>query len=226
MPPGTRVFGDSLGSVGAPSSITAAAGAAVTDQRLLKGARTRRIVLRAAVDVASLDGLDGVTFGRLATATGLSKAGIQTLFRTKEALQLATCDHARSMFADTVTGPAESMPRGIARLGALIGRWVDYARDPLFQGGCFWAATLSEYDSRPGPVRDRLFQHQAEWLALLAREIRYAVEVDELEELDPDLTAIQLDAVLCSTNIALRRGDGGAVGRAHRIVESVLARRR
>lgn len=200
-----------------------ATGAVTTDRRLLRGARTRGIVLREAVDVASLDGLDGVSFGGLATATGLSKAGIQTLFPTKEALQLATARYARGMFVEAVTEPARAAPHGIARLRALVEGWMTYVRTPLFEGGCFWTATLAEYDSRPGPVRDLLFEQQFEWLALLEHEISLAVAAGEFAGQDPVLLAFQIDAVLRSTNIALRRGDAASVERANRSVESMLA---
>ncbi|WP_406271866.1 hypothetical protein OH799_31575 [Nocardia sp. NBC_00881] len=39
--------------------------AEVTDKRLLRGAKTRAAVLRQAVDIASLDGLARLSFGRL-----------------------------------------------------------------------------------------------------------------------------------------------------------------
>lgn len=196
---------------------------APTDKRLLRGARTRGIVLRAAVDVASLSGLEGVSFGRLATTTGLSKAGIQTLFPSKEALQLATAAYARDMFAEAVTGPAAAAPHGIAQVRALVERWKIYARTPLFEGGCFWTATLAEFDSRPGPVQDLLFAHQAEWLSVLEHEIGRAVTAGEFADQDPKLLAFQIDAVLRSMNVALRHGDDESVDRANRVLEAALA---
>ncbi|MCP9976875.1 TetR/AcrR family transcriptional regulator [Actinomadura madurae] len=142
--------------------------AAVTDGRLVRGARTRRTIARHAVDVASLEGLNGLSLGRLAGDLGLSKSGIQTLFRTKENLQLAAVESAREQFADAVVGPALAAVPGVTRLRALIERWIVYAETPLFTGGCFWAANLPEFDSRPGPVRDALFRQHGEWLSVLA----------------------------------------------------------
>ncbi|ATQ30652.1 transcriptional regulator [Rhodococcus ruber Chol-4] len=194
----------------------------ITDKRLLRGARTRRAVLDRAVDLASLDGLEGLSFGRLATDTGLSKAGIQSLFRTKEALQLATVDHARSMFVDFVVRPALSEPRGVARIRELIGRWIVYAERPLFAGGCFQAANLTEFDSRPGPVRDALARNQQEWVDALSGELAVAVENGEIADLDADLAAFQIDAVLRSANTAMRLGDGAAGDKVRRIVEGLL----
>jgi AcrR family transcriptional regulator len=196
--------------------------AEITDKRLLRGARTRQIVLRRAVDVASLEGLGGVSFGRLATDTGLSKAGVQTLFKTKETLQLAAVDCAREMFIDAVIRPARSAARGVARLRALVELWIVYAETPLFAGGCFRAANIAEYDSQPGLVRDALFRDQQEWTGVIAGELRQAVDTGEIATLDTDLTAFQIDAVLCAANTAFRLGDDDAANKVRRIVESFL----
>ncbi|MEC3918929.1 TetR/AcrR family transcriptional regulator [Nocardia sp. CDC160] len=195
----------------------------ITDKRLLRGSRTRRLVLGRAVDIASLDSLEGLSFGRLATDTGLSKAGIQTLFRNKEALQLATIDYFREVFIDTVTRPALAKPRGVRRLRALIEHWIDYAAQPMFEGGCFQSANLAEFDSRPGPVRDALAENQRAWLELVAGELAYAVENGEIADLDTDLAAFQIDAVLRAANTALRLGDSEAVSKVRRVVEGFLA---
>ncbi|MCX5416145.1 TetR/AcrR family transcriptional regulator [Streptomyces sp. NBC_00059] len=195
----------------------------VTDKRLLRGARTRGTVLRRAVDIASLEGLGGVSFGRLAVDTGLSKAGIQTLFKTKETLQLATVEFAREMFIDAVIRPARTAPSGIARLRALLDCWVVYAETPLFAGGCFRVANLAEFDSRPGPVHDALFHDQREWREALATELRKAVNSGEIAGLDVELTVFQMDALLCAANTALQSGDSEAVGKARLIIDGLLA---
>ncbi|WP_326655914.1 TetR/AcrR family transcriptional regulator [Streptomyces sp. NBC_00385] len=179
-------------------------------------------MLRRAVDIASLEGLGGVSFGRLAVDTGLSKAGIQTLFRTKETLQLATVEFAREMFIDAVIRPARTAPAGIARLRALLDRWVVYAETPLFAGGCFRVANLAEFDSRAGPVHDALFHDQREWREVLAAELRKAVESGELAGLDVELTVFQIDALLCAANTALQSGDAEAVGKARRIIDGLM----
>lgn len=197
----------------------------VNDKRLARGERSRHMVLRAAVDVASLDGLESTSFGRLAEDTGMSKAGIQTLFGTKERLQLDTIAQARTMFRDAVLLPAEAAEPGLARLRKLLDRWITYARKPLFAGGCFWSANLVVYDSRPGPVRDALVSQQREWRQVLAAQIRQAVAAGQVAEVDPDLTAFHLDAVLHATNTALRLGERGAVPALRRLADSILAPR-
>lgn len=207
---------------GTPSSGPAAA---VTDRRLLRGARARRLIARHAVDVASLEGLNGLSIGRLAADLGLSKGGIQTLFTTKENLQLATIRCAHEEFTEAVLRPVQDIPRGAIRLRALIDHWITYAETPLFTGGCFWAANLADFDSRPGPLRDVLFGQHRNWVSHLAGELRYAAQVGEVTALDADLAdlaAFQIDAVLMAANTALRLGDHQAVTWVRRILEGIL----
>ncbi len=194
----------------------------ITDKRLIRGARTREAVLRRAVDVASLEGLEDVSFGRLATDVGMSKAGVQTLFKSKEALQLATADQARTMFVDAVVKPAGKAPHGVRRLRSLIEHWITYAQTPLFQGGCFRVANIAYFDSRPGAVRNALFQQQQEWLETIEKELRHAVVNSEVREIDVDLAVFQIDAVLCAANTAMRLGDENAANKVRRVVESLL----
>ncbi|MFC5179786.1 TetR/AcrR family transcriptional regulator [Actinomadura harenae] len=197
---------------------------AVTDGRLLRGARSRQAVTRHAVDVASAEGLNGLSLGRLATDLDLSKSGIQTLFRTKENLHLATVEAARELFVDVVVRPAQDTPPGVARLRALIENWIDYAERPLFTGGCFWSANLPDFDSRPGPVRDALARQRRDWLALISAQLSDAVDAGEIAPLDAGLTAFQIDAILNATNIALRLDDKDAAGKARRAIDAFLTR--
>jgi AcrR family transcriptional regulator len=196
---------------------------AVSDQRLQRGARSRRTIVRHAVDVASLEGLNGLSLGRLATDLGISKSGVQTLFGAKENLQVAVAESARDAFNDAVIRPALAAPRGTARLRALIERWIEYAEAPLFPGGCFWAANLADFDSRPGQVRDTLIRHQRDWRDLITAELRHAADTGEIADLDADLAAFQIDAMLIAANTALRFGDAAAVDKVRRVVEGFLA---
>jgi AcrR family transcriptional regulator len=190
---------------------------ATRDRRLLRGAASRRTIVRHAVDVASEDGLDGLSLGRLAGDLELSKSGVQTLFGSKENLQVAVAEAAGAAFTDAVVRPALARDPGAERLGALIDGWIAYAEEPLFRGGCFWTANLPVFDSVPGPVRDVLLRQQAAWRQVLATEVRAASPA-----VDADLAAFQIDAVLTATNIALRAGEEGAVPRARRAVAAIL----
>ena len=56
----------------------------------MKGDRTRQSILERAVDIASVEGLEGLTIGRLADELDMSKSGLFAHFGSKEDLQLAT----------------------------------------------------------------------------------------------------------------------------------------
>ncbi|MCC3317475.1 TetR/AcrR family transcriptional regulator [Nocardia africana] len=194
------------------------------DQRLRRGARSRQAVTRRSIEIASVDGLDGLSFGRLAEDLGVSKAGIQTLFRTKEKLQLATVEAARELFVDTVVRPARDAPAGVARLRALVDEWIDYVQRPMFPGGCFLGANLPIFDSRPGPVRDALREQQRAWVALLTAQFRRAVAAGEIADVDPEVAGFEVAAVLNAVNVALRLGDDAAVGMARQVVDRLLGK--
>ncbi|NEW45101.1 TetR/AcrR family transcriptional regulator [Nocardia cyriacigeorgica] len=192
------------------------------DGRLARGVRSRALITRRAVEIASIDGLDGVSFGKLADDLGISKAGIQTLFRTKEQLQLATVEAAGELFAEAVVRPAEHARTGVDRVRALVVQWVAYASAPLLPGGCFWTANLPEYDSRPGAIRDLLVRQRRWWRTLLADEIAAAVAAGEVATSDADLGAFQIVAVLDAANISLRLGDSSVIDLVNRVVDGVL----
>lgn len=193
------------------------------DQRLLRGARSRQTIVRHAVDVASLDGLNGLSLGRLAADLGLSKSGVQTLFGTKEKLQLAVVESAGEAFDAAVVRPALTAPRGAARLRLLVDRWIVYAETPLFPGGCFWAANQADFDGRPGKVGDALFGRQRSWRGFIAAELRHAADAGQIADLGADLVAFQIDAVLVAANTALRLGDTDVVDKVRRVVDGFLA---
>lgn len=173
-----------------------------TDGRVLRGDRTRRVVLARAVDVASVEGLEGLSIGRLATELSISKSGLIAHFGTKEQLQLRTIRAARAIFAQTVIEPALAIPPGMARLRALLDAWVEYSRDRRFPGGCFFARAAHEYAARPGPVRDALASVDEEWVGLIAETIGQAQETGEVRsDVDADLLAFDLVAALDSANL-------------------------
>lgn len=150
--------------------------------RAAQGERTRAAILRVAVDVSSCEGLEGLTIGRLATELGMSKSGLFAHFGSKEELQLATIDAAREIFIDEVIRPVvESTEPGLERLWRKCDSWLDYAQRGVFKGGCFFAAASSEFDGRPGPVRDRIAEVMVEWLAGIERAVREAQSAGHLE---------------------------------------------
>src|ERR687886_775312 len=150
-----------------------------------KGARTRRTILDTAAALATQEGLELLSIGRLAEATGMSKSGLFAHFGSKEELQLATVDHAAKMFVDEVIAPAREAPRGLARVWALCDHMIDYAERQVFPGGCFFAATSSEFNNRPGAVRDRIEHMLRMWLSYLEHAVEQAQETGELDRAVP-----------------------------------------
>src|SRR5687767_10705571 len=133
---------------------------AAVDGRRARGEKTRDAILARAVQIASQDGLEGLSIGRLATDLGVSKSGLFAHFGSKTELQLATVDAARHIFIhEVIGGRAES---GIGGLIGLTDSWLDYMRSDVFRGGCFFASASLEFDGRPGPVRDRLASRMGE----------------------------------------------------------------
>jgi AcrR family transcriptional regulator len=173
-----------------------------SDGRRRRGNATRESILQAAADLASVQGLEGLTIGRLATELGMSKSGLFAHFGSKEELQLATIDAARRRFVDHVVRPSRGLPRGRARLEALMVDWLAYFRDGVFRGGCFFNAVKAEFDSRPdSPVRDVIAEDVRQFLALLAREARKAQEAGDLDPaVDPEQLAFELDALGAAAN--------------------------
>lgn len=152
-----------------------------TDGRRARGALSRHTVMRLAVDIASVEGLEGLSLSNLAAGASLSKSGVAALFGTKEQLQLAAIDTAREIFIEAVIAPALQVKGGRARLDALLDNWIRYSENRIFTGGCFFAAATAELSSRPGPMRDAIAAQIESWNDSLSRVIARAVDAGELE---------------------------------------------
>jgi AcrR family transcriptional regulator len=189
-----------------------------------KGERTRHAILSVAAALATEEGLQPLSIGRLAEATGMSKSGLFAHFGSKEELQLATVDHAADLFADEVIKPAREAPRGLPRVWALCDQMIDYAERQVFPGGCFFAATSAEFNNRPGPVRDRIAEMVGTWLSYLAHAVDQAQDAGEL---DPSVSArevaFQLDAFAQAANTQYQLfRDAGVFDEARRAIRDRL----
>jgi AcrR family transcriptional regulator len=196
-----------------------------TDGRRARGARTRASILETAANLASVEGLEGLSIGRLATELGMSKSGLFAHFGSKEELQLATIAAARDIFAREVVLPAREAKRGLPRLRALIAAKLAYERGEVFDGGCFFETVRGEFDSRrPGPVRDAIEADLNEWNALMRRAIDSAVKAGDLHA-DTDAEQLQYEIEALSTTAALRHqmsGDATLFARAERAIGARL----
>lgn len=190
------------------------------------GQRSRRRILETAARLATVEGLDGLSIGGLAAATGMSKGGVYAHFGSKEDLQLATIDTAREIFADVVVLPAASAPQGLDRLREVCTRFLDHVDEQVFPGGCFFASVAAEMSARPGPVRDRIAEEQQDWVALLERYATEARQHGQLpEDSDPTQLAFELNAFVVAANTAhVLHGDRSALQRASRAIEDRLSR--
>jgi AcrR family transcriptional regulator len=196
-----------------------------TTGRKAQGARTRQAILETAVDVASAEGLEGLTIGRLAAELSLSKSGLFAHFGSKEDLQLATVEAARAIFIREVVSPAFKAEDAMPRLWKLCEIWLDYVQGGVFRGGCFFAAAAAEFDSRPGPVRDRIAAIMKEWLSTLRRAVVAAQEAGQMDtSVDPTQLAFEFNALELGANWAFQLyGDRQAFARAR---EAILERLR
>lgn len=183
-----------------------------------KGERTRQSILERAVDLASLEGLEGLTIGRLADELGMSKSGLFAHFGSKEELQLATIETASRRFINEIFSPVLKEPRGWPRLVGICRSWLSYVRSGVFPGGCFFAAASFEYDGRPGAVRDLIRKLMDDWIGALERAVRMAQEEGHLDpNLDPGQLAFELNALFFGANFAYHlRGDASAIEKAER----------
>jgi AcrR family transcriptional regulator len=178
---------------------------------------TREAILERAVDLASEEGLEGLTIGRLASELEMSKSGLFGHFGSKQELQLAAIDAAARRFVAEVVAPVRGVEPGAARLRALCERYVDYLERRVFPGGCFWAGATTEFDGRPGPVRDAIRERVAAWVGALELEARAAgVE-------DPGQLAFELQAIVQGANSSFELfGDGKAFERARAAIDRRL----
>jgi AcrR family transcriptional regulator len=177
----------------------------------------RDAILERAVEVASEEGLEGLTIGRLSSELGLSKSGLFGHFGSKEELQLAAVDAASAIFVREVIEPALAEPDGAPRLRAYCESWVGYLERKVFSGGCFFAAASTEFDGRPGPVRDKLRDGQAAWLAELAKQATLAGADD------PEQLVFEVSSLVQGANAAYQLfEDEDAFDRARRAIERIL----
>ncbi|WP_248958087.1 TetR/AcrR family transcriptional regulator [Sphaerisporangium perillae] len=191
-----------------------------TDGRLLRGEQTRRLILQRAVNIASVDGLEGLSIGRLATELKVSKSGVFTHFGSKEELQLATVRAAAAIFIAEVVRPAEQVPPGLRRVWLMCERRLGYMSRPVFAGGCFFYAATAEFDTRPGRVRDEIAAHLRRWRKKNADDILEAKVLGEIaEDTDVEGLAFELDAYArAGGGDALLHDDPGAITRTRTIM--------
>jgi AcrR family transcriptional regulator len=187
-------------------------------------AGSRADTLDAAVALASVVGLEGLTIGRLADQLGMSKSGLVGRFGSKEQLQLAALELAADRFRRIVYQPATEEPPGLRRLNAICDRWIAFLGDPPFPGGCFLTTASVEFDARPGPVNHAVKQVMGQWVKVLEREAAIAIEREELPgHLDAKDVGFTLNALAIGANCGFQlHRDPQTLERARRAMAVVL----
>lgn len=191
-----------------------------------KGERTRAAILDAGFRIVSQAGLEGLTIGTLAEATGMSKSGLFAHFGSREELLLAVLARGQEEFVKVVVNPALAKPRGLPRLRALFARWIDWTESAELPGGCPMIGGATEFDDKPGPVRDALAAGQRAWIETLNRAARQAIEQGQLRsDTDPEQLTFEMFGLALVVHHHRRLlGYPKARGRALEAMEKLLAR--
>jgi AcrR family transcriptional regulator len=186
------------------------------------GERSRAAILAAAGKLATVDGLDGLTIGRLADHIGMSKSGLYAHFGSKQELQLSTIGYAEEVFSFEVLLPAQQAEPGLARLEAYCEHFISHLQRGVYPGGCFFTSVITEFDTRPGAVRDRTAAYVAEWLGHLRAEVVAAQDQGELDpETDPDQLVFEIEAALNLANtLWVLSEDPGVFERTRRAIDT------
>jgi AcrR family transcriptional regulator len=166
-----------------------------------KGVRSRQAILRAAASLATIDGLEGLSIGNLASQIGMSKSGLYAHFASKEELQLATVETAKEIFDADVVERAAGIDDPLARIRSLCRAFLDHIERRVFPGGCFFASVAAEFDTHPGAVRDRIAELQLEWTNGIQALIEEAQARGQLRaDEDPASLAFELDSFILTGN--------------------------
>ena len=165
-----------------------------TDGRIARGNQTRQLILKHTVRIASVEGLEGLSLGRLANELELSKSGVFALFGSKEELQLATVRAAIKVYIEHVIQPTREMPPGLARTWRLCTSWLTYSEQRVFPGGCFFYSVSAEYDAREGKVHDTVAEARINWLSFVEQTIEEARRTGEARD-DVDIPQLTFELV-------------------------------
>ncbi|MGB3052166.1 MAG: TetR/AcrR family transcriptional regulator [Polyangiales bacterium] len=190
-----------------------------------KGEETKAAIVEEALELVSTVGLEKLTIGALANATGMSKSGLFAHFRSKEQLQLQVLEHARQRFIDIVIAPALKKPRGEARIRTMFESTMKQWDDDL-PGGCVFHAVSAELDDQPGPARDFLIAIQRDYGETLKRAAEIAVEEGEFRsDLDLDQFVFEMGSITAAYHHFGRLlGDPKAEQHAFKAFDALLAR--
>ncbi|MFL6206403.1 MAG: TetR/AcrR family transcriptional regulator [Acidimicrobiales bacterium] len=195
-----------------------------SDTRRRAGAGTRAAILRQAVSLATVHGLEGLSIGELAAALGMSKSGLYAHFGSKQDLQLATVEEAGRIFQAEVIDPALAAPAGVPQLIAVCEAFFDHLAGRTFPGGCFFAGAVLEMGPRPGPVNEQVAAFQRAFSGQIHQFVERALELGQLpEDEDADQLAFEVNGIILAANTSfVLNQDPGALDVARQVVRRRL----
>lgn len=190
-----------------------------------KGQQTKAAITDAALALATQVGLEGLSIGALADAMRMSKSGVFGHFGSREELQMSVVREYHARFEQEVFFPALALPRGLPRLRAMFANWMRRASAEI-DSGCIYISGASEFDDRPGPVRDALVASVGIWQAALLRAIGQAQEAGHLRaEVDAQQLAFEIHGLILALHYEARfLRAPGAIARANAGFDNILAR--
>lgn len=157
--------------------------------------------MREAAEGASEIGLEGISIGSLATALGMSKAGVAGHFRSKQELQLEVVEYGAKDFTEKVWMPNADLAPGKERLLGCLDTWYSYSATSPFRGGCLMTSVSTEFDGRPGPVREAIAESWGRWTSILRADLDQAIEAGELAPpLAPAETIAAVESLAAGVN--------------------------
>ena len=170
-------------------------------KRRKDGERRREAILRQAVSLAAVDGLNGLSIGNLAAGLDMSKSGVYAHFGSKQDLQLATVEEAERIFRAEVIAPALAAEPGLGQLLAVCEAYLDHLARRTFPGGCFFAGAVLEMGTRPGPVKERVSAFQSSFTALIRGFVVAAIDRQALPaNEDPEALTFELNGIILAAN--------------------------
>lgn len=200
-------------------------GAARDGRALQKGQQTKAVIVEAALGLATHIGLEGLSIGALADVTGMSKSGVFAHFGSREELQISVVREYHARFEQEVFYPAMAAPRGVARLRAMFGNWMQRTSIEI-DSGCIYISGAVEFDDRAGPVRDALASSVLTWLAAMKRAIEQSMELGELRaDVNPEQMLFEIHGLILALHYEARfLQTPGSIDRAHAGFDNILAR--
>ena len=191
---------------------------------MTKGTQTKQSILEEALCQAGRLGLGGLSIGGLAKDVGMSKSGLFGHFGSKEDLQLEILKLGSACFIQEIIIPAVKNPRGVPRLRALFQNWLDWTESKEREGGCVFVSSSSEFDDRPGAVRDLLVAQIKDWVKTLSRAASIAIDEGHLRnDIDPEQFAYAMHAYMLEHTVRSRLfQDGRARTHATLAFENLL----